>query len=72
MAGRLPAALKERGISLVLNELERGTNVSRACREVGVEIGMNPNTLRRLVAETRRSSAIAFPNPDNQQPTGQQ
>lgn len=41
---------------LVMQEMERGTGVSEACRNVGQLIGMNANTLRRLVAEHRRST----------------
>ncbi|TXH21441.1 MAG: hypothetical protein E6R06_19800 [Mycobacterium sp.] len=55
--GRLPDSFKERGIMLVMQEMEKGTGVSEACRNVGQAIGMNANTLRRLVAEHRRSTA---------------
>lgn len=55
---RLPDAFKERGIMLVLKEMECGTGVSEACRNVGQSIGMNANTLRRLVAAHRRATAI--------------
>lgn len=56
VAGPIPEEVKARGVQLVLDEMERGTGVSQACREVGNSIGLNANTLRRLVAAHRRST----------------
>lgn len=50
--------LKKRSVEAVNKMIENeGTNVSRACREVGEELGVNQNTLRKLVAEFRRLSS---------------
>jgi hypothetical protein len=44
--------LKERAVRSVIQKSEReGAGVAQACREVGSKLGINPNTLRRLVAE---------------------
>jgi len=54
-AGPLSAELKKRAITMVLQEMDQGTLVSQACRQVGATMGMNANTLRRLVAEHRKA-----------------
>ncbi|MFT3662771.1 MAG: hypothetical protein QM809_15730 [Gordonia sp. (in: high G+C Gram-positive bacteria)] len=53
----IPMELKERAVNSVLERMQRdGVNVSRACRDVGDELGLNANTLRKLVAERRRET----------------
>jgi transposase-like protein len=54
----LAGELKERAVREVINRTDRdGVGVSQACREIGQELGVNRNTLRKLVAEYRRTSA---------------
>ncbi|GAB4685999.1 hypothetical protein MOKP106_40910 [Mycobacterium avium subsp. hominissuis] len=47
--------LKKRAVEAVNQMVEsEGSGVSRACREVGEQLGVNQNTLRKLVSEFRR------------------
>ena len=57
---KYPDELRERAIRLVLDIEEETGNTNAACRRVGEELGINPDTLRGARRPASMKGASAF------------